>query len=120
MEEGEKYEAGPEPNAPGPDTPPEQTEPQQEPPASVLHVRFEGPGIANIVAIQTTGEVTLGQLTYLGVFLLGQALANFLMPAMAEVNKAAMLEALKEAFSPKIEAARGNFRIPPDLMRGVN
>ena len=98
----------------------EQEEPHPQPPASILQVHFEGPGIANITNVQTLGEVTLGQLTYLAVFLFSQTFINFLMPAMGEASRVAMLETLKEAFSPKIEAARSNFRIPDELLRGVN
>ena len=119
MEEREEYETD---NAPGPETPPEDEleEPHPQPPASILQVHFEGPGTANITGMQTLGEVTLGQLTYLGVVLLSQTFINFLMPAMGEASKIAMLETLKEAFSPRIEAARGNFRIPDELLRSVN
>ena len=121
MEEREEYEAGSDDvNAPGPEKEEPQEEPHPQPPASILQVHFEGPGIANITNVQTLGEVTLGQLTYLAVFLFSQTFINFLMPAMGEASRVAMLETLKEAFSPKIEAARSNFRIPDELLRGVN
>lgn len=115
MEGKEKYEAGQEPNAPGPDTPPAQKEPQQEPPESILQVHFAGPGLADITSMQTQGHVTLGQLTYLGTFLMGQAFINWVMPPMHEMVKATLTQVLVEAFKPKIEKAPPGMRIPPEM-----
>ena len=111
MEEKEKYDTNA--NAPGPDTPPEQEPPQQEPPSSALQVHFAGPGIAHITKMQTAGEVTLGQLSYLGMFLVAQALHEWGAPLMHEVIKGTILELSK----PKIEPARAGFNIPPEMLK---